>query len=107
MSIETPFGNVVDLRSVLTQLTRDVQYICESGEPDPSSLVDAPCLTGWMLATKPASSLVGSVAGHPLLGDARHIRTTPILALDVRNGWARTWSRFYRLKSPHQAVPRH
>ena len=86
MSIRTPFGNVLDLMSLLTKLSSDIQHICESGEPNPSLLVDAPCLTGWTLATKPASSLVGSVVGHPLLGDARNIRTSPVLAIDVGNG---------------------
>jgi hypothetical protein len=107
MSIETPFGTVLDLKSLLTDLTDDIQYVCEHGHPDPMSLTGAPCLTVWALASKPASSLVGSVAGHPLLGDNPNIYTSPVLAIDANNGWARTWSRFYRLQSPLRGPPRH
>ena len=44
--------------------------------------------------------LVGSVAGHPQLGDSRMIRTSQLIWLDRNRKWARTWNRVYRLGEP-------
>ncbi len=53
--------------------------------------------------------LCGAVAGHPILsGTGRVITTSPLHLLDPVQGWARTYSRLYRLGRPagdarHQA----
>lgn len=41
--------------------------------------------------------LFGRVTGHPLLRKGARIYTSPYLQVDPAAGWARTWSRFYRL----------
>ncbi len=44
--------------------------------------------------------LVGEVSGHPLLGDGWMI-SSPLVAYDPANGWARTESRRYQLADPY------
>lgn len=75
--------------------------------PSPQELACAPLLQDWravILALMrdegplhPVLVLVGSVAGHPELGDARSIRTSQLIWLDRNRQWARTWNRIYRL----------
>jgi len=47
------------------------------------------------------------VTGHPRFAGIQDISTSPLIALDVTNCWARTASRFYRLGVPleKQALP--
>lgn len=47
----------------------------------------------------PSLCLAGLVTGHPLLG-GDYITTSPLIALPPELSWARTLSRFYRLKTP-------
>ncbi len=47
----------------------------------------------------PVPHLIGTVSGHPRLPDGP-IRTSVLLAYDPDRGYARTFSRFYRLESP-------
>ena len=44
--------------------------------------------------------LIGEVSGHPLLNDG-WMTSSPLVALDPRNGWARTMSRRYILGEPY------
>ena len=44
--------------------------------------------------------LIGEVSGHPLLNDG-WMTSSPLVALDPRNGWAQTMSRRYVLAEPY------
>lgn len=54
----------------------------------------------------PAAVPDGAVVGHPLLGDLSHIHTSELFAIGEAAGWARTWSRYYRLGSRKNDPPR-
>lgn len=58
---------------------------------------DAPRLEDWRIVTRPVMALEGTVIGHPLLGDHRHVVTSEVYAFDGGAGWVRTLSRFYAL----------
>jgi hypothetical protein len=80
------------LRKLASDLERMTMFV-----PDPEVLSDAPLLSDWVLAHRRAMALAGRVAEHPVLGDRRSIMTSEIYALDPGGGWARSWTRFYRL----------
>ena len=74
--------------------------------PSPLELAQAPLLQNWRVLivqvkrdAEPSicSALMGSVTGHPQLGDARTIQTSRLIWLDRDRRWARTWNRVYRL----------
>ncbi|WP_424631795.1 DUF6634 family protein [Bradyrhizobium sp. SYSU BS000235] len=107
MTIETPFRNLIDLQNALATISDDINDLCVRGRPSPSSLVDAPHLEDWSFAAVYTPCLIGEVTGHPLLGDRPRVHTSQLLALDPEGGWARTWSRFYRLGRRHRGASRH
>lgn len=45
----------------------------------------------------PTPRLFGRVTGHPRLREGARIFTSPYLRVNPAEGWARTWSRYYRL----------
>jgi hypothetical protein len=59
----------------------------------------APVLTDYRFCVRKVPSLFGTVEGHPILG-TRQVVTSEIFAIDQTAGWARTFSRFYRLEDP-------
>jgi hypothetical protein len=108
MTIETPFRNIIDLQDALTDLSHDIDDICVHGRPYHfSSLANAPTLENWSFAALFSPCLIGEVTGHPLLGDRPSIHTSQLMVLDAERGWARTWSRFYRLGAPHRRYQGH
>lgn len=65
--------------------------------PEPANLLDAPLLDNWWVGLEGNFlHLHGDVEDHPILG-ARFITTSPLLAFDEPDRWARTASRWYRL----------
>ncbi|SFL13052.1 hypothetical protein SAMN04488498_13717 [Mesorhizobium albiziae] len=59
---------------------------------------NAPILDQWRYAIRPVTSLVGLSTGHPRLpGDRRSIVTSEIFLISEELGWARSYSRWYRL----------
>ncbi|TXH35605.1 MAG: hypothetical protein E6Q98_15025 [Rhodospirillaceae bacterium] len=88
----------------LEALTADLRRILEGEGPTAADLKDAPFLNGWQHATRPLTCLTGMVEGHPDLGTGRYIRTSVLWSIDPAEGWARTFSRFYRLGKPRYAV---
>lgn len=102
MPIETTFRNIVALQSDLADLLRDVHDLRVHGRPTLSPLNEAPLLEDWSAAALFTPCLTGSVTGHPLLGSRPRIRTSQLVAFDIERGWARTWSRYYRLG--HDAI---
>jgi len=97
MAIVTPFGNLTFLEDQLTTLALDIRNLRVIGKPHLADLGAAPILEGWALGGLVAPCLLGAVIGHPLLGSRPHIHTSQLIAMDADLGWARTWSRFYRL----------
>lgn len=68
--------------------------------PSERELADAPLLSNWSLARVTGDvglALVGSVEGHPRLGDRPAVVTSELVAFYPEHGWARTRSRVYRL----------
>jgi hypothetical protein len=100
MSIETPFGSLFELRNDLADLLADVHDLRICGTPKPSLLDNAPLLLNWSVVGLFTPCLIGEVVNHPLLGNRPSIHTSHIVAANVEQGWARTWSRYYRLGSP-------
>ncbi len=98
-------GHFVGLEAKLRLLATDIAYLQTVGAPDPDDLRDAPILDAWRFALLPTRCLVGSVTGHPLLGNSPLMHTTPIFASDVEAGWVRTLSRFYRLGRREGSLP--
>lgn len=88
------------------ELDRALKAISE-GEAGPTEadLTDAPVIDHWRPLRSGSHTIVlwGNVSGHPLLG--RDTTTTsPLLAIDVQAGWARTKSRWYVLARPFAAL---
>ena len=72
--------------------------------PTDEELANAPVLSNWSLARVQGDidlALVGSVKGHPRLGDRPAIVTSELVAFVPEQGWARTHSRLYRLAPQH------
>lgn len=70
--------------------------------PSAEDMEHAPELDLWRLQVNFFGELVleGNVRRHPVLGD-RAIITSPVIALDPNERWARTVSRWYRLGRHH------
>lgn len=97
MPIITPFGSLASLNDQLIALAHDIDELRVNGQPRNVDLRTAPVLEAWMSGGLVAPCLLGAVIGHPLLGSRPHIHTSQLIAMDADLGWARTWSRFYRL----------
>lgn len=78
-------------------LSDDIARLLADGEPSAEALATAPILDHWAIVARMRPALTGASIGHPALGDRRLITTTEVFALDPRGGWARTYSRYYRL----------
>lgn len=87
----------------LASLARDMERLRAAGAPSETDLAKAPVLHAWEPAFLAAPCLVGAVSNHPLLGD-KHIHTSDLVAIDTTAGWARTWSRYYRLGIPASKI---
>lgn len=71
-----------------------------TSRPSDDELDHAPLLSNWSLARVQGDvglALVGSVRGHPRLGDRPAVVTSELVAFYPEHGWARTRSRVYRL----------
>ena len=96
----------MELPNIAARLAR-LEALVEKAklDPTPEELFDAPTLGHWRIIENPFGFTVleGNVAAHPVLrGDLRglSIYTSPLLRLELGLGWARTFSRFYRLSEP-------
>lgn len=68
-------------------------------QPDLKELRNAPILDQWSagIGTDGCPRLYGRVTGHPRLREGARIYTSPYFQVDPEAGWARTWSRIYKL----------
>lgn len=97
-----PYGRIPDERRAgerLHELADDLQGLRDGTLPRPGDLEDAPFLDGWEPATRSVQVLKGRVSGHPDIADGRQVTTSEIFASDSAS-WARTLSRYYRLRTP-------
>jgi hypothetical protein len=85
----------------LERLIADLRHLANGGEIDPAVLTAAPLLASWAVGATwvPERILVGRVTGHPLIPDGP-CRTSRLFAISPDGGYARTFSRWYRLGTP-------
>jgi hypothetical protein len=85
--------------AVIERLARDLADIARGHHPGEDLLAAAPLITNWRVVAVPAMepALTGLVHRHPTIADGHVAVTSRLLALDIDAGWARTWSRVYRL----------
>ncbi|MDH2329076.1 ATP-dependent Lon protease [Cereibacter sp. SYSU M97828] len=87
----------------MTKLLSELMDLFEvtSKGPSPEELASAPLLQNWrpLLDMSGVVVLWGHVENHPLLGNDA-ITTSRLFRLDTEQGFARTWSRWYRLGTP-------
>jgi len=80
-------------------LIADLKKLATGWTPDRVTLATTLPIENWHFDFYPDSSdicIVGTVVGHPRLGNGI-ITTSPIMAIDLRQGWARTHGHFYKL----------
>lgn len=67
-------------------------------EPAAPELAAAPLIDRWSIIRQAGCAvLIGQTTSHPLLREGARTITSPLLRLVPAQGWARTWSRYYRL----------
>lgn len=93
-----------------TILRQDLRDLCDRIDtiagtvPEPSTLADAPRIDRWCGAVvDDLPILVGVVTGHPRLRQGARCTTSPLVRIEPDEGWARTFSRFYRLGRPDRS----
>lgn len=92
-----PFPHLARLACKLSALAEDLQQIARGEHPTERALREAPILMDWRVSLSPMPHLVGTVVGHPEIADGRICRTSELVTFDPVSGYARTFSRFYRL----------
>jgi hypothetical protein len=99
-------GMSIEEQKAQAGLRRAFESYLRGETPPPPEMEQAPLLDNWRVLVVHGKRdakeftipvLFGSVAGHPLLGDIRCLRTSRLIWLDRDRGWARTWNRVYRL----------
>ncbi len=87
----------------LQRLAADVIAIAEGSAPMDADLADAPILDRYAVCEGAVQCLTGIQSGHPVL-TGKLIETSELHLMSVRDGWARTTSRYYRLGRPRLAL---
>ena len=100
MSVVTQCGSLDCLEDRLTKLLRDIRDLRAGEMPRSTDVRAAPIIDKWSYAFVPACCIAGSVRGHPVLGNRTSVHTSELILIDPERGWARTWSRYYRLGVP-------
>jgi hypothetical protein len=102
MSVITQYGSLNSLYDSLTSLLCDIRDLRTGEIPRSMDLSAAPIIDKWSYGLVPARCIAGSVRGHPILGNLARVHTSEFVLIDPENGWARTWSRYYRLGAPER-----
>lgn len=70
--------------------------------PSAKALAAAPLLENWFFARDALTlaHLSGEPDSHPELGAGKPVLTSPLVAMDLEAGWARSFNRLYRLGTP-------
>ncbi|WP_237152175.1 DUF6634 family protein [Oryzibacter oryziterrae] len=93
-----PIDELTNAAGSLHALAHDFTRVAGGAFPTDADLADAPLLDHFTIELAVAPVLTGAVTGHPTLkGNGRLITTSQLHLLALREGWARTQSRFYRL----------
>jgi hypothetical protein len=105
MPVSTPYDNLDSLQDSLERLLRDIRDLQGRRLRPLVDLDAAPTINDWSYGFFPTLSLFGSVRNHPLLGNCSQIHTSQVMLIDPDGGWARTWSRYYKLGAPAPPNP--
>jgi hypothetical protein len=97
MTIVFPGDDPATILAKARSLADDLARILSGDGPAADDLAGAPLLDHWAPGVRLDPCLFGSISRHPVIGNARHGRTTGVFAIDADAGWARSWSRFYVL----------
>ncbi len=90
--------SLAEMAERLSALAADLRAIARGQVPEELVHGSLTTLDQWSPAVRPSLCLDGLVGGHPVLvGQDRAIRTSELWHLDEEAGWARTYSRWYRL----------
>lgn len=90
----------IDLQIEKTEaLLVDLKRFASRQFPTSAELEAAPLIDEYQITPRTLPALSGRAYKHPLLGSAS-VMTTELWAVAPSLGWARTWSRFYRLGFP-------
>lgn len=100
MITQFPGDNLEVTIEKLRRLTSDLSRIRSGRGPTRAEIVGAPVLDWWAIGVRPAPCLVGAAHGHPILREQNRIVTSELFAIDTSRGFARTYSRFYKLGVP-------
>ncbi|NBZ89324.1 DUF6634 family protein [Stagnihabitans tardus] len=74
--------------------------------PGASDLHDAPFVDPWCAVfDRGCPVLIGHVEKHPTIRLGARFRSSPVFQISHLDGWARTWSRFYRLGQYDDHLP--
>lgn len=80
-------------------LLTDLKRFANRQFPTSGELEAAPLIDEYQVNIISRPALIGQAYNHPRLGTTS-IQTTELWAIAPTLGWARTWSRFYRLGFP-------
>ena len=90
--------------ATLRRLADDLERIANGTGPTLDDLEAAPMLDYWRMAERWSTGLAGHFTAHPRLPSGP-ITTSELWALQPQEGWARTFSRWYRLGKPQLPEP--
>lgn len=98
-SSETDFevSSPAELITTYRRLADDLERV---GRDGPESIAPEVSISDWMIAKRAVPILLGTVLGHPTVGDGRPAATTEIVYWDEHWQLARTLTRWYRLGRP-------
>ena len=92
-------GDIAGTLARLEALASDLERFGSGEMPSPEELDAAPLLDPFAISTRPLPCLIGGNGDHPILkGPA--ITTSEVWIIAPDFGWARTYSRLYRLGEP-------
>ncbi len=102
MSIVFPSSqdDLSDIAAQARRLADALDRLAADRRPSTPEMAGAPMLDAWSMGSRRVPALVGTVAGHRSIAEARLTITSELFAIDPRGRWARTWSRFYWLADP-------
>jgi hypothetical protein len=82
--------------SKLRTLADDLERLAAGISPSAADLADAPQIDAYEFIARSVPAIYGLNDGHPRLSSPT-LTTTQLWVLNERDGWARTYSRYYRL----------
>lgn len=94
-------GEIARLEALVSALER----FGNEQMPSEQELAAAPLLNPFTIGSRSLPCLIGGNGGHPTLRGPM-IQTSEVWVMAPQLGWARTYSRLYRLGEPmHQETP--